>query len=259
MTAFIAIALGNSRAAAARADSSALGPVRRAPADRLEDLRDVLARACPDCGGDPMPVVVASVNPPALARLERLLSEMSLPPPEVARRDFPIPIRTDVREPERVGTDRLLGALAAFRREGRACIVVDCGTGITVNSVSAGGVFLGGAILPGLAMMARALAGGTALLPEVALPEIAPGIGRTSEEAIAAGILHGTGGAVATLVLLAGKLLGGNAAVLLTGGDAPRLARFLPPDCGKVFPDLVLEGLAIAYRERPARQPPPRK
>jgi type III pantothenate kinase len=253
MSAAVAITLGNSRAAATILSDGVLGAVRRAPVENLAELRDVLVRACSDCGGAALPIVVASVNPPALERLRQLLTDMSLPLPEVAGKDFPVPLRTDVREPEQVGVDRLLSALAAYRRANGACVVVDFGTAITVNSVSREGVFLGGAILPGLGMMARALAGETALLPEITVPETADGIGKSTEEAIAAGLLHGTTGAVANLVIVAGMTVGEDAAVLLTGGDAERIAAYLPSDCQEVCPDLVLEGLAIAYHERPNR------
>jgi len=251
MSAVLAITLGNSSAAAALAQDDALGQIRRAGIERLDDLGGVLARACPDCGGEATPIAVASVNPPALKRLERLLADMSLPAPLVARRDFPIPIRTEVDVPERVGVDRLLGALAAYRRLGGACVVVDFGTAITVNSVRADGVFLGGAILPGLGLAARALAEGTALLPEIPLPGKANPVGRNTEEAIAAGVIHGAAGAAANLIRGARQVIGAEARVILTGGDAVRVVDHLPPDCRQVLPDLVLEGLVIAYRERP--------
>ena len=258
MSAYIAITLGNSRAAATLATNGVLGQVHRAPVENLGELRDVLARARPDPGGEALPIALASVNPAACERLLKILNEMSLGLPETAGKDFPVPIRVDVREPERVGVDRLLGALAAYRRARGACIVVDFGTAVTVNSVGRDGTFLGGAILPGLAMMARALAGGTALLPEITVPETAAAIGKSTEEAIAAGLLHGATGAVANLIIVASATVGENAAVLLTGGDAERLTPLLPPDCQEVVPDLVLEGLAIAYHERPSRRPPTR-
>lgn len=270
MTAFVAITLGNTRAALAWVRDGALAKVHRAAIDRLGDLRSALAPACPDCGGEVTPIAVASVNPSALERLERLLAEMTLPRPHVARLDFQVPIRTDVETPERVGVDRLLGALAAHRRCNRACIVVDCGTAITVNAVAAAGTFLGGAIFPGLAMMARALAEGTALLPAVSLadatrgraaapakagrrdraaPAAPPVIGKNTEAAMIAGILSGAAGAVLELVRSARSAVGAEARVFLTGGDARRLTGLLPHDCCEVVPNLVLEGLAIAYGE----------
>jgi type III pantothenate kinase len=254
MSSFIAITLGNSRAAATVATNGVLGPVRRAPVEDLGELRDILMRAHPDRGGEALPITAASVNPPALERLLKLLADMSLPMPEMAGKDFPVHMRLEVREPERVGVDRLLGALAAYRRARGACVVVDFGTAITVNSIGRNGEFLGGAIFPGPTMMARALAGGTALLPEITVPETAPGIGKNPEEAIAAGILHGVTGAVANLIIAASETVGEGAQVLLTGGDAERIAALLPPDYQEVCPDLVLEGLAIAYHERPVQQ-----
>jgi type III pantothenate kinase len=248
MAAVLAITLGNSTAAAVLATDGVLGPVRRVPVGQLEELRDVLARIGKE-GGAPIPIAVASVNPPALERLERLLTDLGLPPAAVARRDFPVPIGTEVKAPERVGVDRLLGALATYRRVGAECIVVDFGTAITVNSVRGDGIFLGGAILPGLGMAARALSEGTALLPEIPLPAAAPAVGRSTEEAIAAGMIHGAAGAVTGLIDGARRVVGAGAKVVLTGGDAACVAAHLPPDCREVLPDLVLEGLLVAYRE----------
>ncbi len=203
-----------------------------------------------------MPLAVASVNPPALKELRALAAEVAPESPlHVAGSDFPIPIHVSMAEPGRVGVDRLLAALAAYRQTGGPCIIVDFGTAITVNAVQADGTFLGGAIYPGLAMMAGALADGTAQLPRIAVPDAAPLVGRNTEEAIAAGLLHGTAGAVANLIIVASEVVGESARVFLTGGDAPRVANFLPPDCREVSPDLVLDGLAIAYRESARRSP----
>ena len=249
MTALVAVTLGNSNAAAALVTDDALGPVRRTPVAQLGELSALLARACPDCGGEAVPVVVSSVNPPALDRVGRLLAGMSLPAPLLAREDFPIPLRNETLQPDRVGADRLLGALAAYRRVGAPCVVVDAGTAITVNAVRSDGAFLGGAIFPGLAMMARALAEGTALLPTVAPAADVPLVGKSTEQAIAVGIRRGAAGAVAGLIAAARQTVGPGARVVLTGGDAERLAEFLPPDCRLTFPNLVLEGLVFAYRE----------
>jgi type III pantothenate kinase len=267
MNDFFVIALGNSSAAMAlAADGTALGGAVRAGVNHLADLRELLAQAPNGRDGRPLPLAVASVNPPALNELRTMAAEVSPASPlRVAGPDFPIPLRTDVAEPGRVGADRLLASLAAYRQASGPCIVVDFGTAITVNAIRADGVFLGGAIYPGLAMMARALADRTALLPEVPVPDSAPAIGRSTGEAIAAGLLHGTAGAVANLILVAAEVAGEGASIFLTGGDAPRVARFLPPDCREVSPDLVLEGLMIAYREGsqkgtgPASQRPRKK
>jgi len=233
MSALVAVTLGNSSAALAVAtEAGAIESVRRVPIDRLEDLAADMAQ----------PVIVASVNPPALERLRRIAASLL-----VAGADFPIPIKTDVDQPERVGTDRLLTALAAYRRFNRECIVVDFGTAITVNAVRADGTFAGGAIFPGLAMMARALSEGTALLPAVQAPTAAPLAGRNTEEAVAAGILRGAAGAVTGLIAAARRVVGTDACVVLTGGAAPVVADLLPADCRIIIQNLVFEGLLVAY------------
>ncbi len=259
MSDFFAIAIGNSTAALALvADGTVLSGAQRTSVDCLGDLRELLAQARVGRDYQPMPLAVASVNPRTLKELKDLAAEVTPESPfHMAGSDFPIPIHTEVTEPDRVGADRLLAALAAYRQTGGPCIIVDFGTAITVNSVQADGTFLGGAIFPGLAMMARALADDTAQLPRIAVPDAAPPVGRSTEEAIATGLLHGTAGAVANLIIAASGVVGENARVFLTGGDAARVANFLPPDCREVSPDLVLEGLAIAYRESPRKGPAP--
>lgn len=278
MNPLVAVTLGNSTAALALASGENLVDVVRVPVARLEGLKEGFARAREEAAAEEaMPVVVASVNPAALERFRRLAADLVQKLPEVAGVDFPIPIRADVDEPERVGVDRLLGALAAYRRVGGACVAVDCGTAITVNAVRSrlcrarlsgkprrlrlhrmpakpaalrrDGVFAGGAILPGPDLMARALSEGTALLP-LAEPEGRPPLlGRTTDQAIAAGVLRGAAGAVAALVAAARGVVGADAPVLVTGGAAERLKDLLPPDCRTIVPNLVLEGLVTAYRQ----------
>jgi type III pantothenate kinase len=257
MNDFFAIVLGNSTAAVAlAADGATLGGTQRTCVDCLDQFHELLSQARQGRDGSPVPLVVASVNPHALQELRGLAADVSpASPVYVAKVDFPIPMRTEVTEPARLGADRLLAALAAYRRTGGPCIVVDFGTAITVNAVRADGAFIGGAIFPGLSMMAGALGDGTAQLPRIPVPDAAPPVGRNTEEAIAAGLLHGTAGAAANLIIVASGVVGEDARVFLTGGDAARVANFLPPDCRAVSPDLVLEGLAIAYREWPRKGP----
>ena len=86
-----------------------------------------------------------------------------------------MPLAARVDEPDKVGLDRLANALAAdrLRAAERGAIVVDLGSAITVDVVSPDGAFLGGAILPGIAMSARALHEFTDLLPLEPMSELA--------------------------------------------------------------------------------------
>ncbi len=215
---------------------------------RPENLSRWLAAAAP---GDAV-LLVAAVNEAAAARLEATVADVSATGPRrlrqrrIDRGHLPLALAVDV--PDRVGIDRVCAAAAAAAaRPGRAVIVVDCGTATTVDMVSSAGEFLGGAILPGPALLARALAEGTSRLPEVAALDSAPPPplpGRSTQAAIACGIGWGMRGAVSRLVAEARTALGGGVDVILTGGSAG-VVRDALPDAVEM-PDLVLAGIALA-------------
>ena len=114
-----------------------------------------------------------------------------------------LPLEVDVDSPEKVGIDRLLGAVAAnrLRAPGQAAITVDVGTAMTINLIDSAGVFRGGAILPGPRLMAQALHDGTAKLPRVET-EFAESAfpGKSTEASINTGIRFALAGAVRTAV-----------------------------------------------------------
>jgi type III pantothenate kinase len=163
-----------------------------------------------------------------------------------------LPLEIRVEEPERVGSDRLLAALAAktLRLPDRAAIVIDAGTAITVDLVSADGAFQGGVILPGLGLMARALARDTDLLPYVegswndAPP---PVVGKSTVAAIRSGLYWGSVGAVCEVVRRMAAELNGDPQVFVAGGDAAKLQPFLPATA-HIVPELVLSGIALAWQ-----------
>lgn len=160
-------------------------------------------------------------------------------------------IRLRVEEPRQVGADRVLNALAAFRRTGSACVVVDFGTATTFDCVSVRGEYLGGAILPGPRMAARALARETAKLPEVAVRRPARVVGKTTAECIQAGVYFGYLGMIEKILTLTLREMGREGRgrsirVLVTGGLSSLFARDMPKTW-KIVPDLTLEGLSIAH------------
>jgi type III pantothenate kinase len=222
---------------------------------RTNLLRQWLAVAAPG----PAVILVASVHD-AAAVLEMALAEESatgrrpLRQRRIGHADLPWP--PALPEPQRVGIDRLAAAAAAavVKPEAEGAIIVDCGTAATVDLVAADGRFLGGAILPGPTLMARALAQGTSKLPEVwalepADPPALPG--RNTREAIAAGIGWGMRGAIAELVARGRLVLGPSAPVILTGGWSRAILPAVPG--ATEMPDLVLLGIALAAERCLAR------
>ncbi|MCS7237722.1 MAG: type III pantothenate kinase [Thermoguttaceae bacterium] len=144
--------------------------------------------------------------------------------------DLPLPV--NLPRPDMVGIDRLVDALAGFylRRESGPIVVVDVGSAITVDFVSAEGVFEGGAILPGLGLAARALYEFTDMLPLVDSREFnepPPPVGKNTVAAMKSGLFWGALGAVAQL---AGQMLreaGAPGEIILTGGGSTIFARLL--------------------------------
>lgn len=168
----------------------------------------------------------------------------------LANADLPIVI--DVDFPERVGIDRLLAAVAAnaLRRPNRPAIVVDAGTAVTVDVISAEGAFQGGIIWPGWRMMAQSLAGNTDALPLVTagLEEGPPPIlGKSTEKAMRSGLFWGNVGAVREFIARLRAELPSEADVYVTGGDAQRLARLACSDSQQAD-ELVLAGIVLAAR-----------
>ena len=148
---------------------------------------------------------IASVNRPAATRLIDWLNEHR-PADRVtllAAGDLPLEVRLE--RPDMVGIDRLVDAVAVnrLRDADRPAVIVDVGTAITVDLVSADGAFLGGAILPGIQMSARALHEFTDLLPLVEVSELTappPALGTATEPAMQSGLFWGAVGAIRQLI-----------------------------------------------------------
>jgi type III pantothenate kinase len=193
---------------------------------------------------------IASVNRPAAARLNDRIGKhwhvRNL-------QDTDLPITAAVERPDHVGIDRLAGAVAAnrLREPSRPAIIVHVGSAITVNLVTADGVFRGGAILPGLGTSARALHDFTDMLPHVSLEDLsqqpAP-VGTSTLDAIHSGLHWGAVGAIRELVSRIRDSIGAagkNAELFLTVGAAPAVAEQLEPST-RYVEHLVLSGIALA-------------
>lgn len=202
----------------------------------------------------PLPWAIGGVHPP---RLERLADWLRQQGAEVLVLDCwqQLPLKVLVERPEQVGLDRLFNAVAVKSRVqfGTAALIIDAGTAITVNRVDGTGAFRGGAILPGLGLMARALHDYTALLPSIELPVGIPTVPATSTvTSLQAGVFWAAAGGIRALIeQLNGVCPGGPAhEVFITGGDAGLLAPAVGPAC-KHWPQMTLEGIRLAAEALP--------
>lgn len=148
--------------------------------------------------------------------------------------------------PHEVGADRLVNAVAGVARYGTPLVIVDFGTAITVDVVSAEGAYLGGAIAPGLITSMEALFGRTAKLPKVGLEAPGTPIGKNTMESIKAGVIYGNAGLVDSLVERIWRELGTQAQVVATGGHAEAIAEH-SRTIRTVDPWLTLDGLKMIH------------
>ncbi|HET6399845.1 MAG TPA: type III pantothenate kinase [Candidatus Kapabacteria bacterium] len=204
----------------------------------------------------PEVIAIASVVPWASDELIVVLHEIFATATVLVITSTSVPIQSIYPHSDELGTDRLLGALAAYKtwgeREKRPCIVADLGTATTYDCITAEGVFLGGAIAPGLVLGAEALAQRAAQLPEIELSFPASILGRTTVESIQSGILYGGLSQLEGLVKRLGSFAFPNQEpiVVATGG----LARLFDGRTNIVThfdADLVLEGIRLAAELTP--------
>ena len=194
-------------------------------------------------------IVAASVNPSALKAFEAAAAEAVGAETLVIGRDLPLPVDTALEAPQSIGVDRLCCAAAAFDRLGMACVVADFGTATTIDCVNDRGVFLGGAIMPGLAMSAAALCGSTAQLPHVDLVNPDWTFGADTRQAIVGGLVNGVRGALRRFVEAYATQLHYWPTVIATGGDAELVCddQATRELVRAIVPDLALRGAAMAY------------
>lgn len=155
-------------------------------------------------------------------------------------------VGVDYPKPRTIGADRLANAAAVAELYGRPAIVVDFGTAVTFDVVSAAGDYVGGVIAPGLEAMTSFLYQRTALLPRLTLREPARAIGRTTRSAMMAGAIYGYRGLVREILarIRAESFAKAKVRVVATGGYARLIAERLP-EIEAVHEGLTLEGLRL--------------
>ncbi len=152
----------------------------------------------------------------------------------------------DYPDPASIGADRLANAAAAVALHGSPAIVVDFGTAVTFDVISSGGSYVGGVIAPGLTVMSEYLHHRTALLPLITLAEPLRAVGKSTNEAMLSGAVHGYRGLVKEILVQVRREAFGRRrpAIIATGGDAMLIAGSVPR-FDVIAPDLTLHGIRI--------------
>lgn len=203
----------------------------------VEPLEDWLS------GSVPAGAAICSVVPEATPRVrEWVVRRWALAPLELDACNVR-GIGLDYPRPKTIGPDRLANAIAARARYGAPVLIVDLGTAVTLDVLDSRGCYVGGVIAPGLAAMTEYLHERTALLPRIRIRDVRRSIGKSTEEAMLIGAVHGYRGLIRELIREVKTELGvRRCPVVATGGYARLLARGLP-EIGAVEPNLTLDGL----------------
>jgi type III pantothenate kinase len=220
-----------------------------ASGDELGLLVESLLRLHKYTFQDVKDLVVANVVPPMRPAIERLGARYVGKPPvivEVAQQTL-MPVL--YRNPLEVGTDRVVGAIAAYRRLKKRLIVVDFGTATTFDCVSEAGEYLGGAIAPGFRLSADALFDRARRLPRLEqFFKPSAVIAKDTVNSLNSGLVLGYSCLVEGMVERIRREMG-PAAVVATGGLAALIAEEAKV-IEAIWPDLTMEGLKIIYDEK---------
>lgn len=189
-------------------------------------------------------VVICSVVPRMSAKIARIVKKKWCLVPYEVNENCAVTLRSHYSNETPLGNDRIMALYGALCSYPLPVIIVSFGTAITVDAVFSDGIHRGGFIIPGIKTAATALAGKTALLPDIVLKKTNISYGKNTTACINAGVLYGTASAIDGLVGRLQACSGTRARVIATGGDAALMAQYCM-SIDHVVHDHVLNALCM--------------
>jgi type III pantothenate kinase len=199
--------------------------------------------------GDIEGVIIGTVVPRALHNLEVLSEKYFRKTPIVAGQGAAAwPLQLDVDEPQNVGADRALNAIAAHAKYPGDLLIIDFGTATTFDVVSSTGAYAGGIIAPGINLSLDALVSAAAKLPRIAIeaPQSNSVVGRTTQSQMLIGIYWGYVAMLEGLTERIKRELDRPVTVVATGGLATLFDKHTNV-FDAIEPDLTIQGLSLLY------------
>jgi type III pantothenate kinase len=194
-------------------------------------------------------VIIGTVVPRALHNLEVLATKYFRVEPVIAGQGGSAwPLQLDVDEPQNVGADRALNAIAAHAKYPGNLVIIDFGTATTFDVIGPTGAYKGGIIAPGLNLSLDALVNAAAKLPRIAIeaPDDTSVIGRTTQSQMLIGIYWGYVAMIEGLVERMRRQIEGPETVIATGGLAVLFDKHTDL-FDAIEPDLTIQGLSLLY------------
>lgn len=191
--------------------------------------------------------VIASVVNEVTAIVKKVSDDVLKLNSVVINNESDFGLKINVKNPNEPGIDRLANANAAKNNYPLPAIIVDAGTAITFDIISAEGEFIGGLIMPGLDLQFNSLSKNTSQLPELSIEKFNNVIGGSTKEAILSGVVCGTAYAIEGLINKCENELGEKAVLIATGGQIDVISQYMSRKFDYNVPELTLEGLKILY------------
>ena len=190
--------------------------------------------------------MICSVVPSATRIIAKNLRRFLCKAPCIIGKNTKIPIKNLYRNPNQVGQDRLINAYAGVKLYGAPLIVIDFGTAVTFDVISAKKEYLGGMILPGLQISLDCLGQRAALLPKIKLSAPQEFIGRDTNNSMLSGIVYGFAALTDDLIERIKAKIGRSSRVVGTGGNIDLIGSYCK-SFNKIDKDLTLKGLNLLY------------
>ncbi|MHC4647667.1 MAG: type III pantothenate kinase [Planctomycetota bacterium] len=193
-------------------------------------------------------IAVSSVKLAWTELVEQIAKEALAEKVYIVGRDIPLPMTLWVDEPDKVGTDRVVSAAAAYAVVEDAVVVADFGTAVTIDLVDRHGIFQGGVICPGFEISAEALQKNTAQLPKIEVTRPDVPYGKNTADAINCGLYYSAVSTLQEVVRRYAEKIGRWPHTVISGAAA----ELIKDDCEFIdsyVPNLVVKGIVLAYQK----------
>ncbi|MHB1485873.1 MAG: type III pantothenate kinase [Saccharofermentanales bacterium] len=190
--------------------------------------------------------IISSVVPPLTNIIKQATLIITGKEPMIVLPGLKTGLNIKIDNPAQLGSDLVVGAVAAMAQYPKPSVIVDLGTATKFSVIDSKGIFLGGVIMPGVNISLDALTSHTAQLPRISLESPKIVIGTNTIDSMNSGIVYGTASMIDGMIARIEDEISMPVTVIATGG----LAKFIVSHCKREIiydPDLMLKGLYLIY------------